>query len=176
MVYACPHTTYTVNIYVNVGAGYTLYVRQRYVTSSGEVFWVFILRNKITKQIFSMYVAPDHPCFGNGGDPETMAHPFPNYDEDTQEIVCITFTQAEIDVIKTDIPKGSSLLQHINDTYVVDDESAPAWPTKEVTVGLPEGYDWQMAKSGDKVEPIKMVIPKPANILCRKLRAIEEVI
>jgi len=54
----------------------TVYAQQRYVTSSGEVFWIFLLRDKQTGRIVSAYQAPDHPCFGNGNDPVLIPHPF----------------------------------------------------------------------------------------------------
>jgi len=163
-------TTYVTLIGLQVSGGGTAYAQQRYVASSGEVFWLFLLREKSTKAVISTYSAPDHPCFGNGGDPEIVSHPFGDYDKDLQEIICVAFPQKEIAIIKAEVPKGSSLLQHINDVYVIDDEATPAWPTKEVTVGLPEDYDYLMAKSGDEVETIKMVIPKPINVLCKKLK------
>ena len=65
----------------------TVYARQRYVTSSGEVHWVFILRDKTTKDTIAMYQAPDHPCFGNGGKPLLVPHPFGSYDPDKHVII-----------------------------------------------------------------------------------------
>jgi hypothetical protein len=169
-------TTYLTKIYLaqagssSSGSGtLTSFASQRYVTSSGEVTWFFALRDKATKEIFQTWLASDHPCFGNGGDPDQMPHPFGDIKE-SQEVICVTFTPEEIDVIKAGIPKGKSLLQYFNEEYIIDDASAPIWPTKEVTVGLPEGYDWQMAKSGDEVKTIKLAIPKPGNILCKKLK------
>ena len=48
----------------------------RYITASGEVFWIFVLRDKITKKIISTWYAPDHPCYGNGGKPKLKPHHF----------------------------------------------------------------------------------------------------
>ena len=106
---------------------------------------------------------------GNGGDPDIVQHPFPDYNSSTDEIICINPTNEEIESIKTKIPKGGSLLQTINETYEIDDKIEKEWPTKEVTVGLPEGYDWRMAQTGTPVTPIKSVIPKPINVLCKAL-------
>jgi len=71
-------TSYVTNIYLLKvgGSGSIRYAQSRYVQASGEVHWIFILRDKITKDIISMYQAPDHPCFGNGGDPNDVPHPF----------------------------------------------------------------------------------------------------
>ena len=76
--------------------GNTVYARQRYVTSSGEVHWVFILRDKVTKETISMYQAPDHPCFGNGGKPLLVPHPFGSYDPDKHEIIVINPSDEDI--------------------------------------------------------------------------------
>ena len=95
-----------------------------------------------------------------------MQHPFPDYNADTDEIICINPTNEELDTIKTKIPKGGSLLSTINEEYEIDDKIEKEWPTKEVTVGLPEGYDWRMAQTGTPVTPIKSTIPKPASVLC----------
>lgn len=71
-----PETTYYTNIFLANPTGHTSYAQQRYITSSGEIFWLFILRDKLTGDILSMWQAPDHPCFGNGGKPNLIQHPF----------------------------------------------------------------------------------------------------
>lgn len=151
---------------------------QRYVTSSGEVFWIFILRDKETKRIISVWEAPDHPCFGNGGDPSQVPHPFIGYNPSTDEIMYISVTDAELAYIKDEAnQQHKSISQLIIENYEIDDTQDnaknTAWPTIEVTVGLPEGYDWQMAKSGDLITPIKKTIPKPDYVLVRSI-AIKE--
>jgi hypothetical protein len=69
-------TSYTTNIAFVAGAAVTAYAQQRYVTASGEVFWIFFLRNKTTGLIEASWASPDHPCFGNGGKPLLVPHPF----------------------------------------------------------------------------------------------------
>ena len=161
-------STYVTNIYLTsyAAAGYSAYAQQRYVTSSGEVFWVFILRDKITKEIIASYSAPDHPCFGNGGDPDIVSHPFPDFNIETQEIVVINPSKEEIKSIYQQKGK-KSLLQSINEDHEIDEESSPAWPTKEVTVGLPEHYEWPA--NGEKVTTIKKRIPKPEHVFVKTL-------
>jgi hypothetical protein len=172
--------SYITNIGLQSAQTYTAYAQQRYVTSSGEVTWLFILRDKITKAVKSSWIASDHPCMGNGGDPDIIQHPFPDYNATTDEIICINPSRAEIAEINGKIPKGGSLLQTINETYEVDAKVDKPWPTQSVTVGLPEGYDWKMAQSGVDVTPVKAVIPQPSNIFCRslisKIETIKEVI
>jgi len=154
----------------------TLYAQQRYVTSSGEVFWIFILRDKITKDIISMYQAPDHPCFGNGGKPLLVPHPFGSYDPETQEIVVINPTHEEVENMKKEGERGEDepdkdLLEVIMENYDIDEVSEPAWPSIPVTVGLPK--DYEMKAMGEEVIPIKKVIPRPAGTLCRSLKKLE---
>lgn len=170
------NTTYATNIYFSPGVSGRVYAQQRYVTSSGEVNWLFFWRDKLTKVVKSSWIAPDHPCMGNGGDPDIVQHPFPDYNSVTDEIICINPTNEELDAIRKKIPKGGSLLQTINETYKIDDKVDKQWPTQAVTVGLPEGYDWRMAKSGVDVTPIKSVIPKPSDVLCKALVSKEAVI
>ena len=58
---------------------YPIYVRQRYVTSSGKEHWIFLLVDKLSGYIQSAYEAPDHPMFGNGDDEIKVPHPFADY-------------------------------------------------------------------------------------------------
>ena len=119
-------TSYVTNIYMGVwevpNAG-TAYAQQRYVTSSGEVFWIFILRDKITKDVVSMSQSPDHPCFGNGGKPLLMPHPFGDYDETKHEIIVINPSLAEIEQmeLETVVDDLEYTLQNLLEDYVQDD-------------------------------------------------------
>lgn len=174
--------SYKANIYMTCSLeGETAYARQRYVTSSGEVFWIFFLRDKATKKIIATWEAPDHPCMGNGGKPLVVAHPFPDYNSAIHEIIVVNPTAAEIKeleskrhVDKDDVP-DMSLNEVINNSYEIDEKAgAPDWPTVPVTTGLPEGYDWvtaQEAKADGKIiKPIKKVILQPEYIITRTLR------
>jgi len=161
-------TEYATTVRLTVVGTGTFYVRQRYVTSSGEVFWIFVLRNKITKNIISLWAAPDHPCMGNGGNPDVVPHPFSGYDPENNEIICINPSPEELGEMNA--VAGKSLLQVINEDYCIDEEATGAWPTVPVTVGLPEGYDWMMAKSCEEVTSIKKVIPKPDYVLVKSLK------
>jgi len=63
-----------------LGSDYNDLVAQcRYITSSGTEFWIFVLYDKQNHQIMASYAAPDHPCYGNGGDANAVPHPFPDY-------------------------------------------------------------------------------------------------
>ena len=151
----------------------TVYARQRYVTSSGEVFWIFILRDKVTKDVISIWQAPDHPCFGNGGKPLLVPHPFPDYDETKHEIIVINPSHEEVEAMKKLGERGEDepdrdLLEVIMKEYEIDEDSKPAWPTKAVTVGLPKDYETK--KMGEGVQPIKKAIPRPPYIKTKSLR------
>jgi len=161
------------NVFITITHDYstltsTLTVYQRYVTSSGEIYWIFILRDRVTKQIISIWEAPDHPCMGNGGDPDIVCHPFPDYDQATQEIIVINPTEKELQQLRS--PKNISIIKALMTQYEIDDESSPEWPATAVTVGLPEGHDWSNMV-GKTVSPIKEVITQPAFIICRSLKA-----
>lgn len=171
-------TTYITNIYLTLnilvyyGTSYA-YAQQRYITSSGEVFWIFILRDKVTKDVISIWQAPDHPCFGNGGKPLLVPHPFPDYDETKHEIIVINPSHEEVEAMKKLGERGEDepdkdLLEVIMEEYEIDEDSKPAWPTKAVTVGLPKDYETK--KMGEGVQPIKKAIPRPPYIKTKSLR------
>ena len=148
------------------------YVKNRYVTSSGEIYWLWYLRNKNTKEIYGISAAPDHPCFGNGGKPNLTSHPFSEYDENTMEIVLINPDKdllAEMEakryVDDDDIP-DKSLLQVITDEYEIDEDSTAEWPSEPVTVGIPK----DLGIVGDLVTPIQKVIPPLDYVLVKKLK------
>jgi hypothetical protein len=174
-------SSYTTNIALGpwgLGGTVTGYAQQRYVTSSGEVYWVFLLRDRISGDIASAYEAPDHPCFGNGGKPGLVPHPFVNYDAEKFEITVITPSPEQVEEIdarrdsNNDTIPDRSRLEVILEDYDIDDNAEGLeWPSIPVTVGLPKGYDWQAAAAlGEPVEPIKMVIPKPDHIRLAALK------
>ncbi len=181
-------TSYATRIWIKVHSGRTVYAQQRYVTASGEVHWIFILRDKITKKITSMYQAPDHPCFGNGGKPLLLPHPFGDYNEIKHEIIVINPSLKEIEqmesetIVDDEMKSDKDLLEVITENYKIDENSNPAWPTKAVTVGLPKYIkdkkdkkilaDYRFMGKNDIVEPIKKIIPKPDYIKVKTLKRI----
>ena len=169
-------TTYVTNIFLgpqNVPDCYA-YAQQRYVTSSGEVHWVFILRDKVTKETISMYQAPDHPCFGNGGKPLLVPHPFGSYDPDKHEIIVINpsdedvFNMQDACIMPEDKP-DRDILEVIVKDYEIDEDLKTEWPKKEITVGLPKNIDWKRMPEDSKVVPVRKRIPQPSYVTTRKL-------
>jgi len=172
-------------IYNTIG-GTSLYdVRWRYVTSSGETHWIFILRDKTTKEVVRMWQAPDHPCFGCGK-PLLIPHPFGDYDETKHEIIVINPTNAEIEqmeletIVDDETKPDKDLLEIIAENYEIDEGSSPSWPSIPVTVGLPKHIkdktgkkklaDYRFMSPDTVVEPVKKVIPKPSYIKCKSLK------
>ena len=154
---------------------YAIAAQQRYVQSSGEVHWIFILRDKITGTIKRIWESSDHPCFGNGNKPKLCPHPFPDFDPATEEIVVINPSKEEVlemkraTIVEADDLPNRGLLDVITKDYVIDEISKPVWPDIPVTVGLPE--DWNEAwLERRKVTPIKMVIPQPHDVIGRTLK------
>lgn len=153
---------------------FAVYARQRYVTSSGEVHWVFILRDKTTKDTIAMYQAPDHPCFGNGGKPLLVPHPFGSYDPDKHEIIVINpsdedvFNMQDACIMPEDKP-DRDILEVIVKDYEIDEDLQTEWPKKEITVGLPKNIDWKRMPEVSKVVPVRKRIPQPSYVTTRKL-------
>ena len=126
-----------------------------------------------------MCQAPDHPCFGNGGKPELVEHPFCDYDSSSQEIIVINPTQEEVDEMKKKCEMGDGepdkdMLEIITEEYIIDESSKPKWPSIPVTVGLPR--DYESKAMGEKIKPIKKVIPKPSYIKVKKLKGKNETV
>lgn len=179
-------STYTSLIYLNVSVG-TGYAQQRYITSSGEIHWIFVLKDKKTKKILSIYQAPDHPCFGNGGKPLLVQHPFGSYDEKQHEIVVINpsleeIEEMELKTITNEDKPDRDLLEVMFEDYEINESSRPKWPTIPVTVGLPKYntkkgkkilIDYRFMPIETIIKPIKKVIPKPSFIKIKKLKRIK---
>jgi len=174
IAYHLTNTSYATCLSIGPYNGKTGYGQQRYVTSSGEIHWVFILRDKITKKVSSVWQAPDHPCFGNGGKPQLMPHPFPDFNEVTQEIIVINPSKAKVlemkkkTIVESETEPDKDLIEVILDDYDLDETIQPPWPAISVTVGLPP--DWEEKPMGANIEPIKKIIPKPAYIKTAGLR------
>ena len=139
------------------GTGYFAYAQQRYITASGEIHWIFILKEKATGKIVSTWQAPDHPCFGNRG----IIHPFPDYDSITQEIIIINPTHNDIERIQARcIPKvgGGYMTRAESLAGVEEDYFAPERDFMEV---FHEMFEIQESKEADWPDiPITIALPK----------------
>ena len=114
-----PSTSYVTNIRFRTASGsYTIYAQQRYVTASGQDHWLFLLIDKVTKEIIGSYSAPDHPAYGNGGNFDKMPHPFGPYDEIKYEIILID--NNTIEELKAQVTPEKSLLTLVNEAYKVN--------------------------------------------------------
>lgn len=56
---------------------YTWY--QRYITSSGREYWPFLICDKSSGKVVSLWCAPDHPAANNGKNTSNTPHPFSSY-------------------------------------------------------------------------------------------------
>ena len=154
-------TSYVTNIYLS-GEGYPSAL-QRYITSSGEIYWIFVLREKDSGKVLSMWMGPDHPCFGNGADPERVPHPFPDYNPDKHEILLFNPSPDEVDDLREYMEDNGhdSLIDAFRQLYDLSDLREAAWPTKPVTVGLPK-----KTRDGKRLGPVptKKVIPRCPHV------------
>ena len=178
-------------IYLTVAGiiGYaTMQATQTYVTSSGEVYWIYLLWDKKTKVLEgSHWMAPDHPCFGRCGKPGLVPHPFTHYDSNKHEIVVIHPTPEQVDAAEKNCIKGEE--EHdllISDSFFqlfdIDENSNPGWPTDPVTTGITRyrNIAGNMVKAtpealktmpeGTPIEVIKKVIPKPDYIIVKSFK------
>ena len=145
------------------------YVYQAYITSSGEVFWYMIMRDKTTKDIIAKYCGPDHPCMPQQKTPEEYPHPWVDeFDPEKHEIIVINPDKDMLEEIRLKREDGRTVLEVIEDEYELDEESKPAWPDRKITTRLPP--EWERAKVGDPIEPIKEKIPRPDYIKTAALK------
>ena len=166
------------------------YAQQRYVTSSGEVFWIFFMTDKSTGNILHGCCAPDHPCFGNGNDPLLIEHPFNDYDPSKHEIVVINPTNEEVKELKEKCKsprRGVSkklildLFYHTRDKqgeiiadplYKIDNVEME-YPKIPVTIGIANddlASVWWKAITKEPAEVIKTIIPQPEYVKPRGLK------
>jgi len=162
----------------------TIYVQQRYITASGHDHWIFLLVDKITKDIISSYQAPDHPSANQGGASEIdIPHPFDSYDPEKHEIIVVD--NADLAAMRQRVNRQKSLLQVINEDYLIDDTKRPKYNPREIvkideygdlpgtvikTMRTPE---WAKIMIGapDFTLKRKMVETLPNNILFKKMRS-----
>ena len=190
--------TYITSIWLAAAAG-TVYAQQRYVTSSGEVHWIYILKDKKTGETISMYEAPDHPCFGNGNRPELVQHPFSDYDSKLHEIIVINpsfdlVKEATARTIPTTDGKyltskllkenkyevdgtrpERSMIEVFNEDFEIIENKNTDWPDIPITVGLPKVLNGKIVndyrfKEGALVTPLKRIIEKPDYIIPLKIK------
>ena len=150
------------------GTGITATLIYRYVTASGEVFWVWLLRDKITKKILDAEACSDHCSFGYN-DPSEREHPFMNYDPTKHEIVLWNPDKSELERIYA-IENGRGILQTVLEDFEVDEKSQAIWPDIPVTVKI-KNHDWfDRYISKEPVDIIKKVIPQVGYISCKKMK------
>lgn len=145
--------TYTTNIYHSAAQNYS---QQRYVTSSGQDHWLFLLIDKVTKDIIGIYSAPDAPHYGNGGDYNKVPHPFGNYDPNLHEIILVD--KETIAELKSKVTEDRSLAKIVNEEYCVN--------KAEIYIPLHSGK--YLTKDNKQV--MELVETIPDYIKCKSLR------
>lgn len=143
----------------------TVYAQQRYVTSSGEVHWYFVLREKRSGRVLAEYESPDHPSFGNGGKPQIVAHPFSDVISDKKgnlfvferdasgkvtdnkvpvEIIAVNPTRDQVEdiikksVVDDELKPDPGFLKGMGSSYAIDEIHGANWCDDPVTVDLPK--------------------------------------
>ena len=156
-------------------AGATFYVGNNYVTSSGEVYWIFIKRNKSTGEIKGKYFSHDHPCFGNGNDPLLVQHPFGEVKDD-EEVIVINPTEEQVKKLKHLCrpqkigDREKSLLEFIGEGRAFDiGKEERKYPKKKVTVGIVEDEDMRPLWHKETAKITKCIIPQPDYVKVRNL-------
>lgn len=115
-------------------ASNTFYWQNRYISASGKDHWIFILRDKIIKEIMGTWEAPDHPCYGQGGDENDIPHPFVSYFENPlpANLEIILIHNSIVDELKGKRTSFNSISEIIIDEYDVDELSSPTYKSREI--------------------------------------------
>ena len=137
----------------------TAYVIYRYVTSSGEVFWVWLLRDKESGKITDADCCSDH-CGWGLDDPNDRPHPFKNYDPEKHEILLFNPTAAELTEILAKKTKKRSVLQIILEDYVPEETTKRVWPKIPVTFDI-EDDNWEEKLFTGKEASIRQAVINP---------------
>jgi len=162
------NSIYTTQIHLS---GTTAYAKQRYITSSGKEYWVFLLWDKFAKKVVASYQAPDHPCYGTPGDENDVPHPFLDYDAAKHEVVLAD--NDFLEAANKRVTRQRSLLQVINEDFTPHMASGPTYKPREI-IEIDEFGD----KPGEVLEEI--VTPDWAKTkiskdkVCLKRRMVEK--
>ena len=161
------------------GTAANAYAQQRYVTSSGEVFWIFLLRNKSTGQIEAGFQSPDHPCFGNGNDPLLCPHPFPDYDPLKHEIIVVNPDQSTVDMMKRmcrpqrmgerPLDLLELIVEEKHKHFEIDENSEREYSKTPVTVGVIHDLNEKPLWLLDEAPIIHLPIPQPEYVKVKAL-------
>lgn len=182
IAYSTVNESYLTLVYMN---GTTPYAQQTYITASGEVFWIFLLSDKQTGKIIAGYQAPDHPCFGNTGDPLLSSHPFMDYDEKNHEIIVVNPSEDEIKQMKMlcrsprmGIPPKDMLELFINDNPIIEinNKEEREYPKIPVTVATIKDEDMRPVWMQKEIKVIKIPIPQPDYIKVYPIKRIRDAI
>jgi len=138
---------------------YTAYLEMRYVNSSGEIFWMFGLVDKKTQKTISLHLGENHPCFGNGQNPEEVSQPFVDYDKEKYQLCVANPPQEQLDELrKLAVKRKWKLNDFIMRQCDFDLSRSAAWPREKVSVGYGAPKVSVPELAGALVVPLKVMV------------------
>jgi len=157
-------------VYIKATSGYTAYAIYRYVQASGEVYWVWLLRDKETGLISDGDAAGDVCCWGR--DPSERPHPFTEiYDPEKHDIVLWTPDQDELRELYARGNNGDRHpLQVALEDFYIDEETNMAWPDKPCTTKILCDDSFEAMLKGEPVRVLQQVIPPSPDVLVKQMR------
>jgi len=120
-------TNYITMITLTTTAG-VLYAMQRYVTASGRDMWCFAVVDE-SGNIITSYIAPDHPCYGNGDNPEAMPHPFFSA---KGPVVCLSMDAIRDLTVEAKRNGRSTLSELMEGGWTVDMSGVEPWSPRDI--------------------------------------------
>lgn len=163
------------DFYVGETLFLTITSSHAYITSSGEVYWIFLKKKRSTDFINAFYFSPDHPCFGNGNDPLLIQHPFGNIKDD-EEIIAINPTEEQVKKLKH-LCKSQKMGEREKSFEELIGKGKPfdigkeerEYPKIPVTIGIVDDEDKRPLWHRETAKITKCVIPQPENVKVRNL-------
>jgi hypothetical protein len=140
-------TDYRTNIWLALSGTDTttkeLFATQTYITASGKHFWYYTYGEKDTGNIIAQYAGDDHPCYGNGNDPELVQHPFPQFNSDSHFMIVIPipkkskfYKKLKADEVIINGFKRRDISKIIMEDYHPEESTSAYWPDDNVVVGF----------------------------------------
>jgi len=150
----------------------TAYVQHRYMNTSSNTFWYFIIRDRQTKEILGDSAAPHHPCFNTGCTVNQLPHPWHLngfYNPDLHEIIVINPSMDQLKEIRMAARqdrknRDNDLLEALQRHFFIDELREPEVFSGKTPLGFAE--DVETGKLIAKLGKVSL----PSYVVCKGLR------
>lgn len=113
---------------------FDVFAQVRYVQSSSDTHWVFLLYDKNTKKIIKSYSAPDHPSYGQALEEDKIPHPFDEFwgKPVPSNLEIILLDNSNLDEVKEKTSRNKGILEVIYEEYEIDELASPIYKPRDI--------------------------------------------